>query len=138
MKKLTNQPRKRKVTMFVICDETIKNEQSIEREMTVFILRVWLYRKCTGLSQINFSEHRELGDKEAFFCLHCQLKTYKAELTALKSTVELLSTMISQLEEKLSAQQHAPVENQYQCNRITSNYITRPLYYKCNLKTCIR
>jgi len=45
------------------------------------------------------------------------LKAYKAELTALKSFVQSLSTIISQIEEKLSA--HATVKS---CGKGNADY----------------
>ena len=99
-----------------ICDEIIKEQTKNKKGDDCIYCEgsceAWLHRKCAGLSQTNFSEHRQLGDKEAFFCLHCQLKAYKVELTALKSSVQSLSNMISQIEEKLSAQQQNPVERE--------------------------
>ena len=123
-----NQPGKRAKGNHVcpICDEVIKEQTKNKKGDDCIYCEgsceAWLHRKCAGLSQVNFSEHRQLGDKEAFFCLHCQLKAYKAELTALKSSVQSLSTMISQIEEKLTAQQQNPSEKDTEPQTVTQDH----------------
>ena len=109
-----------------ICDEVIKEQiKNKTGDNCIYCegnCEAWLHRKCAGLSQVNFSEHRKLGDKEAFFCLHCQLKAYNAELTALKSSVQSLSTIISQIEKKLTAQQQNPAEKDTELQTVTQDH----------------
>jgi len=69
-----------------ICDEDIKEfEPTKHRKGDDAIViegycDVWVHRKCTGLSRINFTVLREAGDNQTFFCLYCEIQAQKVKL----------------------------------------------------------
>jgi len=101
-----------------VCDEVIKeptkNKKDDEAIYCEGSCEAWLHHRCAGILSPNFAEFQ--NDDEVFFCPHYQLKAYKAELEALKSTVHSLSAAITKLEEKLSVVQPPPLQQQQPTN----------------------
>lgn len=56
----------------------------------------WLHRRCAGLSKPLFTSMEKSSDP--FYCPHCQLKNYLAEITNLKSTIASLTQTVSTLQ----------------------------------------